>query len=130
MGVKLGLFEYRVVGKTFEPKRDEVTGEWRKLHNEVNYNLNSTPNIIWVIKSRRIRWMAYVARMGKRRGAYRALVGRPQGKNYLEYLGVDGRIILKRIFKKWDVGMIWIDLDQDRDKWQALVNAVMNLRVP
>ena len=68
--------------------------------------------------------------MGARRGAYRILVGRPEGKNHLENPGVDGRIILKCIFEKWDRGRDWIDLAQDGDRWLALVNAVMNLRVP
>jgi hypothetical protein len=68
--------------------------------------------------------------MGEGRGAYRILVGRPEGRNHLEDPGIDGRIILKWIFRKWDGGMDWIDITQDRDRWRALVNAVMNLRVP
>jgi len=67
---------------------------------------------------------------GGRRGVYRVLVGKPGGKNHLEDPGVDGRIILKWIIRKWEGGMDWIDLTQDRDRWRALVNAVMNLRVP
>jgi hypothetical protein len=66
--------------KIFGPKRDEVTGEWRKLHNGELYSLYFAPNIILVIKSRRVRWAGHVARMGERRGAYRSLVGRPDGK--------------------------------------------------
>jgi len=68
--------------------------------------------------------------MGNRRSAYRVLVRKPEGKNHLEDPGIDGRIILKWIFNKWDGGMDWIVLAQDRDTWRALVNAVMNLRVP
>jgi hypothetical protein len=71
------------VRRIFGPKRDEVTGEWRRLHNEESNDLYSSPNIIWVIKSRRKRWAGYVARMGGGRGAYRILVGRPEGRRPL-----------------------------------------------
>jgi hypothetical protein len=81
-------------------KRDEVTGEWRRLHNKELYALYYSPNIIRVITSRRLRWAGHVARMGERRGAYRALVGKPEGRNHLEDPGVDGRIILKWIFER------------------------------
>jgi hypothetical protein len=66
-----------------ENKRDKVTGEWRRLHNEELNDLYSSPNIIQVIKSRRMRWVGHVARMGERRGAYRILVGRPEGRRPL-----------------------------------------------
>jgi hypothetical protein len=69
--------------------------------------------------------------MGKRRGVYRVLVGKPEGKNHLEDTGIDGRIILRWIFRRWDVGgMDSIELVQDRDRWRAHVNAAMNLWVP
>jgi len=69
--------------------------------------------------------------MRERRGAYGVLVGKPEGKSQLGDPGVDGRIILSWIFRKWDVGGIdWIDLAEDRDWWRAVVNAVMKLRVP
>ena len=68
--------------------------------------------------------------MGERRGSYRGLTGKPEGRNYLEDQDVDGRIILKCIFRKWDGDMDWIDLAQDRGRWRALVNAIMNLWVP
>ena len=103
---RLRVFENRVVGRIFGPKRDEVTGEWRKLHNEELNDLYCSPNIVWVIKSRRIRWAVHVARMGERRGVYRVLVGKPE-RNHLGDPGLDGRIILRWIFRKgiWVYGL-------------------------
>ena len=72
----------------------------------------------------------HVVRMGERRGLYRVLMGKPHERDHLEDPGVDGWIILKLIFKKWYGAMDWIDLAQNRDWWLALVNAVMNFRVP
>jgi hypothetical protein len=84
-----------------------------------------------VINSRRLRWAGHVARMGERRGAYRALVGNLREGNHLKDSDVNGRIILKWIFERLEwVGLDWIDLAQDRDRWRALLNMVMNLRVP
>jgi len=80
---RLRVFENRVLRKKFGPKRDEVTGDWRRLHNEDLNDPYSSPNIIRVIKSRIIRLAGYVARMGDRRGAYRSLVGRPEGRRPL-----------------------------------------------
>jgi hypothetical protein len=80
----LRVFENRVVRSIFVPKRDEVTGGWRKLHNEELHGLYSSPSIIRVIKARRIRWAGHVARMGEVRGAYYTiLVGRPEGRRPL-----------------------------------------------
>jgi hypothetical protein len=73
-----------VLRRIFGPKRDEVTEEWRRLHNKELYAMYSSPNIIRMIKSRRLRWAGHVARMGERRGAYRALVGKPGGRRPLE----------------------------------------------
>jgi len=80
---RLRVFENRVLRRIFGPKRDEVIREWRKLHNEVLNDLYCSPNIVWVIKSRRLRWAGHVARMGERRGVYRVLGGRPEGKRLL-----------------------------------------------
>jgi hypothetical protein len=77
------LFGNRMLRRIFVPKRDEVTGEWRKLHNEKLNDLYCSPNIVRVIKSRRMRWAGHVARMGERRGVLRVLVGRPGGKRPL-----------------------------------------------
>ena len=76
---RLSVFENRVLRRVFGPKRDEVTGEWRKLHNELR-DLYSLPNIVRVVKSRRMRWAGHVARMGEGRGVPRVLVGKPEGK--------------------------------------------------
>ena len=76
---RLRVFENRVLRKIFGPKRDEVTGEWRKLHIEELNELYSSPNVIRAIKLRRMRWAGHLARMGERRGAYRVLVGRHDG---------------------------------------------------
>ena len=80
---RLRVFENRVLRRIFGLKRDEVTGEWRKLHNEELNNLYPSPNILRVIKSRRMRWAGHVARMGARRGLYRVLVEKPEGKRLL-----------------------------------------------
>jgi hypothetical protein len=80
---RLTVFENSVLRRLFGPKRDEVTGKWRRLHNEKLYGLYCSPNIVWVIRSRRMRWTGHVARMGDKRGAYNVLVGRPEGKRSL-----------------------------------------------
>jgi hypothetical protein len=98
---RLRVFENRMLRRIFGPKRDEVKGDWRKLHNEEFRNLYSSPNIIRMIKSRRMRWAGRVARMGETRNAYRILVGKPEGrrprrrwvdniKTYLRDIGWDG----------------------------------------
>jgi hypothetical protein len=80
---RLMVFENRVLRRIFEPKRDEVMGEWRKLHNEELRDLYSSPSIIRIIKSRRIRWVGHVARMGEKINVYRLLVGKPEGRKPL-----------------------------------------------
>jgi hypothetical protein len=79
----MGVFKNRVLRRIFGPKRDEVTGEWRNLHNEELHDLYSLPSIIRIIKSRRMRWAGHVARMGEKWNAYRLLVGKPEGKRPL-----------------------------------------------
>jgi len=86
-----------------------VTGEWKRLHNEELNDLYSSPNIVRVIKSRRMRWAGYVARMGEERGVYRVLVGKRRERGHWGDLGVDGWIILGWISRRWDVG-IWTGL--------------------
>ena len=94
-----------VLRRIFGPRRDEVTGDWRRLHNEELNDLYSSPNIVRVIKSRRMRWAGHVERMGEESGVYRVLVGKPEGKRPLGNLVVDGWIILGCISRRWDVGI-------------------------
>jgi hypothetical protein len=106
-------------------------GRWRKLRNEELRDLYTSPSIIRIIKSRRMRWAGHVARMGKKRHVYRFLVGKPDGKSLLGRLRrrwVDN-IKMDLLEIGWD-DVDCIGLTQERDKWRALVNAVMNLRVP
>jgi hypothetical protein len=126
---RLGVFENRMLRRIFGPKRDEVTGEWRKLHNEELLDLHSSPSIIRIMKAR--RWAGHLARMGERRNAYSLLVGKPEGRRPL-----------RRPRRRWvdnirmELGEVgwsdvdWVGLAQDRDRWRALVNSVLNLQVP
>jgi hypothetical protein len=115
------VFENRVLRRIFGPKRDEVTGEWRKLHNEELSELYCSPSIFRVIKSRRMRWAGRITLMGERRGLHRVLVGKHEGKRPLG-----------RPRHRWDAN-IKMDLQElgcgGMDRCRALVTAVMNLRV-
>jgi hypothetical protein len=127
----LRVFEKRVLRRIFGPKRDEATGEWRRLHNKELNDLYSSPNITWVIKLRRMTWVGHVAHMGEKRCAYRILVGRPDGRRPLGRPRCRWEDNIKMDLQEveWG-GMDWIELAQDRDRWRALVNAVTNLWVP
>ena len=117
--------------RVFGPKRDEVTGNGEKLHNEELSDLYSLPNIVRMVKSRRMRWAGHLERMGEGRGVYRVLVRKPEGKRPL---GRPRRRWEDNI--KMDLQEVggdcgdWMELAEDRDRWRALVNTVMNLRVP
>jgi hypothetical protein len=128
---RLRVFESRVLRRIFGPKRDAVAGEWRKFHNEELRDLYSSSSIIRIIKSKRMRWEGHVARMGEKRNAYRLLVGKPEGKRPLER---PRRMWADNI--RMDLGEVgwgdvdWIGLAKDRNRWRALVNSVLDLRVP
>jgi hypothetical protein len=121
------VFENRVLIRIFGPKRDEVTGEWRKLHNEELHNLYSSPNIITQVKSRphapptSFRWAGHVARMGEERKVYSVLVEKPEGKRILgrpRRRREDGtRMDLREI--GWGGGVDWIRRTRDRDLWRS-----------
>jgi len=108
-----------------------LTGEWRKLYNEELKDLYSSPNILRVIKSRKMRWAGHVAHMGKGRSLYRILVGKPEGKRPLGRHSCRWEDNIKMDLQEVGCeGMDWIEVTQDRDRWRALVSTVMNLRVP
>jgi hypothetical protein len=124
------VFENRVLRRIFGPKRGEVTGEWRKLHNEELHNWYSSRDIIRQVKSERMRWAGHMVRMGEERKVYKVLVRKPEGK-----------ISLGEPRRRWEYGINmdlgeiclgcvdWIRLAQDIDRWRAVVGAVVNLQV-
>ena len=125
------MFENRVLRRVFGSKRGEVTGELRKLHNEELSDLYTSPNIVWVVKSRRIRWAGHVARMGEGRGVYRVLVVKSEGKRPLGRPRRRWEDNIKMDLQEVGGGCEdWMVLAKDRDRWQALVSTLMNLRVP
>jgi len=131
--MKLRVFENMVLRRIFGLRRDEVTGEWRRLHNEELNDLYCSHNIVRLIKWRRMRWAGHVARVGEEREVYRVLVGKREGRRPL---GRPRRRWANNIrMDLQEVGcgyMDWIGLAQDRDswRWRTFVSAVMNLRVP
>jgi hypothetical protein len=127
---RLRVFENRVIRRIFGPKRDEVTGEWRKLHNEELHILYSSPNMIRQIKSRRMRWAGHVARMGEERDMYRVLMGKPEVKRPLGRQRRRWEDGIRMDLKEIGSGSVdWIQMAQDRDRWRTLVNTVMHVRV-
>jgi len=113
------------------PTRNEVTGKWRRLRNDELNDLHSSPNIVRVIKSRRMRWAGHVARMDEEMGVYRVLVGKPEGRRprgrSRRRWGDNIKMDLQEVGYGY---MDWIGLAPDRDGWRTLVSTVMNLRVP
>jgi hypothetical protein len=125
------VFENRLLRRIFGPKRDEVTVGWIKLHNEELHGLYSSSSVIRVIKARRMRWAGHVARMGVVRGAYNIFVGRPEVRRPLGRPRCRWEDNVKMDLREIGFGDVdWIHLVQDRNRWRALVNTVMNLRVP
>jgi hypothetical protein len=128
---RLRVFQNREPRRIFGPKRKGVTGGWRKLHNEEPHNLYSSPSIIRFIKSKTMRWAGHVARMGEKRNVYRLLIGNPEEKRPLgkpRRWWIDN---IKMDLLEIGLGVVdWIGLAKDRYRWRALVNSVMNLRVP
>jgi hypothetical protein len=126
---RLRVFEKGVL-KIFGPKREE-DGSWRKLHNDELHSLYSSPNIVRVIKLRRMRWAGHVARIGERRGIYRVLVGKPESKKPLGRPRHRWEDNIKMDLREIGIdGANWIQLAQDRVQWRACVNTVMNLSGP
>jgi hypothetical protein len=127
----LRVFENRVLRKIFGPKREEVVEGWRRLYSEELHNLCGSPNIIMVIKSRRMRWTEHAACMGEMRSSYKILVGKPEGNRQCGRHNCrwedNIRINLKEI--GWE-GVDWIHPCQNRDWWQASLNTVMNVQIP
>jgi hypothetical protein len=119
-----------VLRRIFGPKREE-DGSWRKLHNDELHSLYSSPNIVSVIKSRRMRWAGHVARMGEGRGVYRVLVGRLEVKRPLGRPRRKWEDNIKIGLREIGIdGANWIRLPQDRVRWLAFVNTAINLWVP
>ena len=128
---KLRVFENKILRKIYGPKRDEMTGEWRRLHNEELHGLYDSPDVVKIMKSRRLRWAGHVARMGEKRRLYSTLVGKPEGKRPLGRPRRRWEDNIRRDLR--EVGVCdenWLDLAQDRILWRTFVTAAMNLRVP
>jgi hypothetical protein len=128
---RLRVFENMMLRRIFGLGRDEVTGEWTKRHAGGLNDLYSSSNILRVIKLRRMRLLGHVARMGERRGVYRVLVGKPEGKRSLGRLKRRWENNIKMDLQEVRFGGVdWIELAQDGDMWWVLLIADMNRRVP
>ena len=128
---KLRVFENKGLRKIYGPKRDEMTGEWRRLHNEELHGLYDSPDVVRIMKSRRLRWAGYVARMGEKRRLYSIVVGKPEGKRPLGRPRRRWEDNIRRDLR--EVGIRdenWLDVAQERILWRTFVTAAMNLRVP
>ena len=124
------VFENRILRRIFCPKRDE-NGEWRRFHNEELHNLHRSPNIVRVIKSRRLRWAGHVARMEECRSAFKILTGKLTGKRPLGRPRRRWEDNIRMDLEEIDINTgNWFDSAQDRNYWRALVNTALNLRVP
>ena len=120
------MIENKVLRGIFGPRKKEIIGEWRKLHNEELNDLYASPNIVRMIKSRRMRWEGHLGHVGDRRGVYRVLLGKPEGKRPLGRPRRRWEDNIKIDLQKMRcVDMDWVDLAQDRDRWRVLVNAIM-----
>jgi hypothetical protein len=125
------VFENRALRKIFGPKRDEMTGGWRKLHDEELHNLYSSPSIIRLKQSRWMGWALNVARMEEKRNSYKILMGESEGKRPLEVPRRRWVDNIKMVLRKVDWRVIdRIYMALYRERWKTLVNTVMNLRVP
>jgi hypothetical protein len=124
------MYRFSELRRIFGPKRDEVTGKWRKLYGGEPCNSYSSPDINRQIRSSRMMWAGHVARVGEGRKLYRVLVGKPEGKRLLERPRRRQKDGIKMDLREIGWGCVeWIHLTQDRDRWRAVVNAVTNLRV-
>ena len=124
------MFENKVLRKIYGTKRDEMTGEWRRLHDE-EHGLYDSPDVVKIMTSRRLRWAGHVARMGEKRRLYSILIGKPEGKRPLGRPRRRWEDNIRRDLR--EVGIRdenWLDVAQERILWRTFVTAAMNLRVP
>jgi len=118
------MFQNRLLRKTFGPIKDEVTREWRKLHNEELNDLYCSPSIVWVVKSRIIRWAGHVASVRREETYTGFWWGNVRERDHWKDPGIDGRTILKWIFRKWDVG-VWTG---STNRWRPIVNVLISIK--